>query len=221
MIRVFRLTNRLNNRLHVIPHGHYLNCYENQVTQHEARVSLGYEEDAALFLFGAIRPYKGILDLIEAFRRIENPKAELLIVGNPINDLTKKEVLNRCQSDRRIRTCLQYVPQNEIQIFMNAADVAVFPFTDILTSGSVLLAMSFGKAIIAPGIGCIPETLDALGGNLYDPNDEDALAKGLKSILSNDLVAMGRHNRVKVETFSWDKIARMTSAVYYRSLVAE
>jgi glycosyltransferase involved in cell wall biosynthesis len=218
VIRTFRLTDRLNDRVHVIPHGHYLDSYENRITRQDARVSLDYKEDTVLFLFfGNIRPYKGLFELIDAFHMIENPKAELLIVGKPLNDIIKEDLLNRCQADNRIRTCLQYVLENEIQIYMNAADVVIFPYTDILTSGTVLLAMSFGKAIVVPNIGCIPETLDIQGGFLYDPNDVNGLSRALKNVLSSDLVAMGRHNRIKVENFGWDEIAKMTIKVYYRS----
>ncbi|MBC7876527.1 MAG: glycosyltransferase family 4 protein [Anaerolineales bacterium] len=219
VIQTFRLSDRLISSINVIPIGHYLDCYENRVTQEEARISLGYREDAVLFLFlGIIRPYKGLLELIDAFRKVDNPQAKLLIVGNPSNDITRKELLNRCQADSRIGTRLEYVPQNEIQVYMNAADITVFPYTDILTSSSVLLAMSFGKAIVVPRIGCIPETLDAQGGLLYDPSDTGGLSNALNNILASDLGAMGRHNRIKVENFGWDKIAKMTLDVYYKSI---
>jgi beta-1,4-mannosyltransferase len=222
MISTFRLTDRLIDKVQVIPHGHYLGCYENRITRQHARVNLDYKEDMVLFLFfGHIRLYKGVFELIDMFHKIENPKAQLLIVGSPFNDLTKKELLNRCKADNRIRTFLQYVPPNEIQVYMNATDVVVFPFTEILTSGSVLLAMSFGKAIVVPSIGCIPETVDTQGGFLYDPNDLDGLSRALKKVFSSDLDVMGLHNRRKVEKFDWEEIAKMTIRVYDISMGME
>jgi glycosyltransferase involved in cell wall biosynthesis len=74
--------------------------------------------------------------------------------------------------------------------------------------------MSFGRAVIVPRIGCIPETLDVRGGSLYNPNDSEGLSMALQSILSDDLKAMGQYNRTKVEDFSWQKIAKMTLAAY-------
>ena len=219
-IQLYHLADRFANKVHVIPHGHYIDSYENSINRHDARIKLDYDEDAILFLFfGSIRPYKGIFELLDTFCRIENSKVRLLIVGKPSNDITKKEIINRCQLDNRIKVYLQYVPENEIQIYMNAADVAVFPYTDILTSGSVLLAMSFGKAIVVPRIGCISETLDTQGSFLYDPNDVDGLSRAMQNVLSSNLDAMGQYNRINAENFNWKKIAQMTLDVYSRSSV--
>ena len=218
VIQLYHLAGRHANKVHVIPHGHYIDSYENTITRYDARVELEYEEDAILFLFfGSVRPYKGLFELIDAFCKIENLKARLLIVGNPSNDMTKKELITRCQIDDRIKTSLQYVPEGEIQIYMNAADVAIFPYTDILTSGSVLLAMSFGKAIVVPRIGCIPETLDAQGSFLYDPNDVDGLSRAMRNALQSDVETMGQHNIVNALNFNWGKIAQMTYDVYIGS----
>ena len=214
-VQLYHLADSFASKVHVVPHGHYMNCYENHITRHDARIKLDYDEDTILFLFfGSIRPYKGIFELIDVFCRIENPKVRLLIVGNPSNDVTRTELINRCQIDSRIKTCLQYVPENEIQIYMNAADVAVFPYTDILTSGSVLLAMSFGKAIVVPRIGCISETLDSQGNFLYDPDEINGLSKAIRAVIPSDLDIMGQHNRFKAETYDWKKIAQMTLDVY-------
>jgi glycosyltransferase involved in cell wall biosynthesis len=212
---LYHLTGDHKTKVRIVPHGHYLDCYENNITRQDARARLNYDEDAVLFLFfGSIRPYKGIYDLIEAFYKIKNPKVRLLIAGKPSSDVAKEELIARCQIDDRIKTYLQYIPENEIQIYMNAADVAVFPYTDILTSGSVLLAMSFGKPIIVPRIGCVSETLDAQGGFLYNAKDLTGLPKALGDVLSSDLELMGKHNSIKVKDFDWGKIAQMTRDVY-------
>ena len=218
-IQLYHLADRFSRKVHVIPHGHYIDSYENNLTRRDARIKLDYDEDAILFLFfGSIRPYKGIFELADVFRKIENSKVRLLIVGKPSNDTTKKDLIDRCQIDDRIRTYLQYVPENEIQIYMNAANVAVFPYTDILTSGSVLLAMSFGKAIVVPSIGCISELFVSQGSFLYDPNDVDGLSGAMQSALSSDLDAMGQYNRVNAENFNWKKISQLTLDVYSTAL---
>ena len=44
----------------------------------------------------------------------------------------------------RIRLVDRFVSNSELQLFMRASDMAVFPYTSILTSGSLMLALSFG-----------------------------------------------------------------------------
>ncbi len=218
VIQFYRLKDSSAHKLNVIPHGHYIDCYPNEVSRRDARVQLGYDDDAVIFLFlGSIRPYKGLFELIDVFCRLENANAKLLIVGNPSSAETKTELLDRCKADPRIQAHLAYVPDDELQIYMNASNVAVFPYTDILTSGSVLLAMSFGKPIVVPRIGCIAETLDSEGGFLYDPGDMNGFSQAMRSALASDLDAMGRHNRINVEYFDWKKIAQLTLDVYSKS----
>jgi beta-1,4-mannosyltransferase len=64
-----------------IPHGHYIGYYENRVDRAEARCALGLDEDVFVFLFfGWIRKYKGVAELIDAFRSLAG--ARMLIAGS-------------------------------------------------------------------------------------------------------------------------------------------
>ncbi len=98
---------------------------------------------------------------------------------------------------------------------MNAADVVVLPFQDILTSGSALLAMSFRKPIITPHIGCLSELLDSKGSFLYDPSEEEELLKAMQQALDASLDKMGLHNYDKAKHFTWNEIAQKLSELYW------
>jgi glycosyltransferase involved in cell wall biosynthesis len=118
--------------------------------------------------------------------------------------------------DQRIKLCPGFIPDDQIQLYMNACDVVIFPYRDILTSGAVLLAMSFGRACIAPRKGCIGEVLDDTGAFLYEIDDENGLMKAMKSALdkSSHLSVMGQHNRHLAEKYNWKHIAEMTNDIY-------
>lgn len=215
IIRTYKLPDHYRKKIHVVPHGSYIDTYENSLSRQESRAMLGLgERDIVLLYFGTIRPYKGVLRMTETFRKLQNPLVRLLIVGEPKSEAIKKELLKHCESDGRIRTFLKYVPATEVQIYMNAADVVVLPFQDILTSGSTLLAMSFGKPVIAPRIGCIPEVLDNRGAFLYDHNGEEGILKAIHQVFSANLAAMGKHNYCKAKLFDWNMIAQKTCALY-------
>ena len=79
-----------------------------------------------------------------------------------------------------MRLDLGFVPDEELQVYLRAADVVACPFLEIFTSGSVLLAMSFERAVIAPRRGCVTETLDEAGGILYDADDPQGLEGALR-----------------------------------------
>ena len=111
----------------------------------------------------------------------------------------------------RIDLRLSFVPDDELPVLLAAADAVVLPFRDILTSGSAILAMSYGRAVIAPSLGCLPETLDPEAAILYDPLGPDALGRALEQALDADLEAMGAHARLLADHLAWRPIAAATA----------
>lgn len=206
----------------VIPHGNYIHSYENVIGKAQARNQLHLGTGDIIFLFfGQINLYKGIFELIEAFKKLNSSQAKLLIAGMPYNDEIADDILNRCERKANIKTIFEFIPDDDVQIYMNAADVVVLPYRDILTSGSVILAMSFGRSVIAPAIGCIPDALDNEGGFLYNPSSENGLVEAMREALNmdaNNLKKMGEHNFDLAKELSWDDIAKRTYEVYRECL---
>jgi len=209
----------INFSIVVIPHGNYINNYKNVVNKSDARNQLKIGiEDLVYLYFGQVRPYKGISELVDAFKKLDTPQTKLLIAGKPLNDEVAQNILKGCKGNKNIKTFFEFIPDNEIQIYMNAADVVVLPYRDILTSGAVILAMSFGKPIIVPAIGCIPDVLDSEGGILYDPSEKEGLLKAMKRVLDANLKKMGEHNFELAKRLRWDDIAKRTCEVYQECL---
>jgi glycosyltransferase involved in cell wall biosynthesis len=204
------------DRVVVVPHGHYLDAYPSEVTRSEARAAYGLgEADTVLLLFGALRSYKGATELLAAFRGVDDPDARLLLAGAPFTDELRRDIEAQAGRDERVIARLQFVPDEEVPRLMRAADAAVVPFRDVLTSGSVVLAMSFGLAVVAPRLGCLPETLPEDGAVLYDPSNDRALDTAVKTALSADLRAMGARNLERISGFSWELVAEQTMRLAY------
>lgn len=207
-----------SDKIHTIPHGNYINCYKNKISRRNARKMLNLKEnDLILLYFGRILPYKGINKLIRSFKTIEKvEKLKLLIVGEPLNNQIRNELVNECNNIKNIITKLRFIENDEIQIYMNASDILIFPFQQILTSGAIFLGISFGKPIIAPKLGCIPETLDENGSFLYNPHDDNGLFNALQKFISNKekLEKMGRYNLNLAKKLDWKNIAIKTKKIY-------
>jgi beta-1,4-mannosyltransferase len=202
-------------RLRVIPHGHYAGAYRDDVTREEARRRLALPDAARVVAFvGWVRPYKGVTDLLEAFSALPDADARLVVAGKALDEAYAARVTALAAADDRVRLDLGFVPDDELQVYLRAADVVATPFLEIFTSGSVLLAMSFGKAVIAPRRGCVAETVDERGGVLYDADDPQALREALRAALSADVDTMGRHNADRLPEFDWSRVAAATLATY-------
>jgi len=219
VLEIYRLPSKFKSKISIIPHGNYIDSYENRISREEARDKLLLKGKMLIFLyFGQIRLYKGVFELIETFQKINYSNICLFIVGKPINQAVKDKLYKLIDLNSKIYTVLRFIPDNEIQIYMNAADVIILPYRDILTSGTAILAMSFGKPIIVPAIGCITEVLDNKGSFLYDPLNKEALLKAMKQTFNADLGKMGKHNFELAKQFQRGKIAEKTYEVYSECL---
>jgi len=199
----------------VARHPSYIGWYKDEVTREQARAKLGLPDDARVYLyFGYIKPYKGVEDLIQAFGQISVDGAILLIAGKPLDETIKQEVESMAAAASRVRTFLGYIADDDIQVFFRSADVVVFPFKNTQTSGSLMLAMSYGCPIIAPRIATLPEYVDNDMGFLFDPESPGALEHALDAAARAPLSSMAVNARRRAETMRWDTMARSHLASY-------
>ena len=200
--------------LHIIPHGNYLNWYKPLIKKTKAREKLRIHRDAFVYLFfGKICVYKGIQDLLSSFKQSKDPKVVLLIAGHC--DPEEESALYKMSGDdSRIHLLPGFVDPNDVHYYLSAADVFVVPFRNVLTSGSAILAMSYGLPVIAPAIGCLPETIKPNAGILYDSAGGNELYKALESIKELDVKSMGADAYRLAKCLDWQGIAEKTYKIY-------
>jgi len=203
---------------YVIPHGNYISVYENTISRQTARHILKISnENYVLLFFGRVEKYKGIENLIEEFINLFLPNSNLLIVGY-CSDKSYQDTLLKYKKDN-IYFNFSYIEDEKVQIYFNAADVAAYPFTYITTSGSAILSLSFGKAVIAPLLGNIVDLPKNIGF-FYPINDEKGLREAImqSAIHKSKLPLMGKDAYNYAKSISWEKIAGETCNVYKKVL---
>ena len=192
-------------------HGHYIGTYPDFVTREAAREALGLApaEDVIVFT-GQIRAYKGIDALIEAFRRIlaDRPQARLILAGAPESDPLAGHDLSEVEQ-ARIQVAGRFVEDGELQVFLRAADIAAYPYAKILTSGSLILALSYGVPCVVPDVAMTSEVLEGSdAGVIFDPaSGTGALEQALRRLLSAKdqglLDEAALHARNTAEKLAW------------------
>ena len=194
----------------VAPHGHFFS-YRNEVSPEEAREKIGISSDAFVYLhFGAIRGYKGIDKVLDAFKQVKKRGDILLVVGrmSGIGGIFER-IKFAC--GRYLSSSMQFhlktVDSEDIQIFVNASDAMVLGHTRGLNSGVAVLGMSFGKPVIGPDLGCIPFVLDQ-GMNLcYKTGNVQDLADKMLRIRDIDFAAVDLKNKAAARAWDWKNIA--------------
>ena len=203
----------ISSKTSVIRHGNYDGIYlphPDRSAQVSKRIDLDDNHVSILF-FGHIRRYKGVERLIEVFRKTSKSNLRLILAGKPYDDIAAS-IRRQCATDSRIIPTLEFIPNNDVDAYFSLADVVIIPFEKTLSSGSAVLAMTFGKALILPIHAKVLDLADERGA-FYFASDEE-LFKLLQNLDKTQLKNMGRHNRKVANTFSWETIAQATIRAY-------
>ena len=108
-------------RIRAIPHFNYIESYKNDADRAGAQSALELNESTLTFLFlGLIRPYKGVREMVDAFSVCAKSNTRLIIAGRPVSDAIRREIGDVVAKDKRIRFIPGRVPDDDIQMYMNA-----------------------------------------------------------------------------------------------------
>jgi beta-1,4-mannosyltransferase len=138
-------------RIEVIPHGDLLALLPPLVEAQIARERLQLPAGNKLALvFGRIAPYKGIEELLTFWNR-SRLGVSLVVIGDSVApDFTER--LSNLANDSKSQIILRAkrVSDEELALYLSAADCALFNYPSLLTSGSAVLARSAGLPILFP-----------------------------------------------------------------------
>jgi glycosyltransferase involved in cell wall biosynthesis len=193
----------------VIQHG----PFESDVHTAGARPAGVGDGRLHLAFVGRVAEYKGIEDLLAAAARLPAAASVRLTVAGACEDEQLERRIRDAARDVRVPTTLrlEYVRDEELTALLNDADAIVLPFRRITTSGSVQLAMGYGRPVLIPDL----PTLRDLPGDAvvrYDGGiDELAAAmQGLTRMSRTALAEIGLRARTHVEGLSWRVTAERT-----------
>lgn len=189
-------------------HGHFNMLFpENTLSKIDCRKALNLPEGKLIYLFpGAAKDYKGIVELVQVFKKWENQNAVLVIAGKTSEDILKK--MGSLPTNIIIHN--EYISDENLPKYFAATDWTVIPYQRILTSATLLTAMGLGSAVIVPETGTLGDYLDERGGILYPKNEKDCLLSALQKSTTLDHLQLGAYNRNKSSTFDWKAITNQT-----------
>lgn len=127
-----------------VPHGHYQDWFSS--------FTIPPSIPGRMVFFGLIRRYKGVNDLIRAFRQTAdgNLGLTLAVVGRPSSVELMTSLRDLAAGDRRIELALQFVEDDELACTVGRAELVVLPYRDMHNSAGVLTALSLGRPVLVP-----------------------------------------------------------------------
>ncbi|MDA8185451.1 MAG: glycosyltransferase family 4 protein [Actinomycetota bacterium] len=169
-------------------------------------------------------PMKGIVPLLEAVAKLVAERSvEVVVIGRPQPGGRVSRAIDDLGLGNVVR-CVSGVSDDELACLYAEAEVAVVPSLYEGFSLPAIEAMACGVPVVATTGGALPEVVGTNGetGVLVPPNDPDALACGIRSVLDDPGFAarLGTDGRRRVlSLYTWRETARRT-AEEYRELLA-
>ncbi len=205
LIEQYRLS---AERIHVIPHGDLSVAMKPPIPRAQARTILELGDDPLCLMFGTVEPYKGQEEVLEYWRRAK-PHAHLAIVGRPHSE-AYGAAIQAAAGDAICR--LGWLSDDDLGIWLSAADAVIFNYRTIFTSGAASLARSWGVPVL------LPARLDTVF--LDEPSPRVFRFEGFGSDFAEKLTAALSIERSFAAAAdwrgktSWDLIAGLTVRAY-------
>jgi len=216
--------------IRVIVHGHYLDSVHKRPPEAEARKALGIDPQAKVVLFfGQIKDVKGLDLLIEALPAVSREVRDvvLLIAGRPWkSDFARYDSLIDATGVRsRCHLHIDFIPDDDVANYYAAADVVALPYRRIYQSGVLMMAMTYGRAVVASDLPGMTEIVtDGMNGYVF--------SLGVKNSLARTLIRALQDNQERVEIglraleyvrrkHDWNDIGDVTAHLFRKLLAPD
>lgn len=196
-------------------------------TSQQLRERYGIADGQKVVLFfGTLNKYKGVEDLLSAFPKVaQATNAMLVIAGYPAKDVDP-DMLRSQVADTGIQANvawhLDYIANEEVVPLMTMADVIALPYRAITQSGVLQIAYACSTPVVATRVGGLVDAVEhERSGLLVEPQNQDALANALITILDNDTM---RHNMADYASelaktrYSWQAVGQRVLSAMEQSL---
>lgn len=207
-----------SEKISIIPNG--INDYEKRAKDRKLLLSLGNPQKVILFL-GRIVEYKGCQFIIDALPKIleKYPKTKAVFVGK--DGGYTKNLIERAESLSVKDHCVFTGPVDDIEKYLNLADVFVFPSRGEGFGLAPVEAMSVGVPAILADMGGLKYVLQDIGGVPINMNHD--IVKQIEDKILD--VFTGKFSKQKIEqaeknskNYNWDKIASRTIDFFKKCL---
>jgi glycosyltransferase involved in cell wall biosynthesis len=176
----------------------------------------------ALF-FGAWTKYKNIPLMLDAFALVRSrlPEVRLTLAGPVMPDVDLAAITARAAAIGNVDLKPGYVAMKDIPALFGAHRLVVFTYETVNISGSVHMAYTFGRPIVATDVGSMSDAVEHRVTGLLTAPDPGSVAQAVIEVLDNPVAAdrMGAAGASRAQqASSWLSVADIATAAYAEAL---
>lgn len=199
-----------------IPFGDYSHLADELLTTYSRE-----REPRRILLFGLLRPYKGIEQLLEAYIELvaRNPDTSLAIMGRPIDEAYGRAVEERVRGVSHLDFRGELIEYEELVGEITRSSFVALPYRRMYNSGAALLALSCGTPILVPTSPTMEDLRAESGEEWVMTYTGDLTADILDDALTRfSRTAQQRESRSALPLRSWSEVGEQYAELY-RDLV--
>ncbi|MBW4664646.1 MAG: glycosyltransferase family 4 protein [Chroococcus sp. CMT-3BRIN-NPC107] len=207
------------SKIHVIPGGVDPTQFQISLSRTQAREQLGWQTDRfILFTPRRLVQRMGIDVLLNAIAavKLQYPQVWLAIAGKGPQQVYLEQQVLELGLENHVKF-LGYLPDNQLDVAYQAADLTIMPSQSFEGFGLVLLeSLACGTPVLCTPIGGMPEVLTSFSPELITTSaDAEAIATCLKSVLSKNISLRTRESCQEYAStnFNWTKITSQVRQV--------
>ena len=195
---------------HAIDNQRFASHQDHTTAGNTLRTSLGLEANATVFLFaGKLEPKKDPQLLLNVWKNLYLPDAQLVFVGNGILEKALKEVAAQIPNVHFV----DFQNQQQMPAVYAMADIFVLPSKGPGETWGLAVneAMAAGKPVlVSDACGCVQDlVVEGVNGWIFKAGDQAMLQAKIESISTdkNVLAAMGKKGSERIKQYNFEGIA--------------
>ncbi len=192
---------KLRRRVRCLPHPGFRGYYPPPLGRAEAHQQLGLPAGAGFvyLCLASAHTERELVYLLEAFIAMSKREKQqaspnkaiphLLLVGSPGDKKSSLRVLKLAAQHSAIHVSPAILGNEDIPLYMGAADALVLPHFPVQTAGvleSAILALSYERVVVAPSLPRFRSMLPPQSSVLYDPGSRESLIQALVKVQTLD-----------------------------------
>jgi len=221
------------DKIIVIPHG----VDDTLVVESsgQAKKELGLSQKQVLLFFGFVIPGKGLEILIKSLSKVSQKISDvILVIAGQYHPRLFREfprylgTIEKLVQDLKLGDRVifenRFIDSRRLQLYISAADIVVFPYTDdsiLGASGALATCASQRKVVIATRIPrFVSELVNDANAIIVEPNNESQLVDAIVTVSADSRLRerLQRNLRTYALEKSWDAISLSTFKLYERIL---
>lgn len=215
------------SKITVIPFGINNTVPVTPITRMGAQIKLGFtQKQKIVLIYGNIVPYKGVEIAVEAISIVKTKFSDIrLVIAGRTNDAPEywKEIekkIEQTNTKKNIITRLEFIPDEDTELYFKSADVLLLPYRYIFQSGVLSLAYFFGLPVIAADVGSLRDEIEEnITGFVFKKDSPLDLAEKIEKYFRSQMYlkldeTQKRITDYAMKRYSWDTVADRTTEVY-------